>query len=101
VNQPAAHQHISFESGFIALPVTGSTDNPESKMATHQENRQLRLALAKLEPRERLLLRLRFEYQRSLEETACIAGCSNLHQARRQVDKALDRLRAVLITLEK
>lgn len=95
VNQPLQHRHVSYESGFVTLPFSGE-DIPHREAVTSQRLRNLERALSELQARERLLVRLRFEHQLTLEQAAQIAGCTNLHQARRLEKKALEKLRSLL-----
>lgn len=95
-NQAPEHRHVSYESGFITNPFTSGTRGPDEEAVRSERAQCLREILATFPVRQRLLLRLRFEQQLSLREAARIAGCTNLHQARRLIQKALDELRPLL-----
>jgi len=96
VNNSPEHRQISYESGFVALPFTKENETHETAEAD-EDLRQLKSALDQLSPHQRLLVRLRYEQQLSLEQIARIAGCTNLHQARRQVEEALKMLRRLIL----
>lgn len=99
VNRPRAQRQVSYESGFVTLDFDND-DAPHEEAVVQQKTRHLERALAQLSTQQRLLLRLRFEQQLSLEQAARITGCSNLHQARRMIEKAITQLRGLLSVLE-
>jgi len=70
--------------------------DPERLASIEERRARLRLALEQLPPDDRLLLRLRFGQDLSLEQVARVAGLSNLHMARRRIESALARLAAAL-----
>ena len=69
---------------------------PETMAQLEQDSTRLKQAMARLEPEQRLLLRLRFQYDLTLDEVAQCAGLKNLHIARRQLEAALDSLADIL-----
>lgn len=73
-----------------------SNDGPERLAQQEQRNEALSAAMSRLTPRQRLLLRLRYEQELRLDEIARVAGLSNLHQARRLILAALRDLQEQL-----
>lgn len=63
---------------------------PDETAQLEQDSVRLKQAMARLEPLHRLLLRLRFQHDMTLEEVARYAGLKSLHIARRQLQAALD-----------
>ena len=75
------------------LPATAVDEDPVRAAEVEERSKQLQQALKRLEPEQRLALRLRYEQHLSLEDVAVVLGLDNLHQARRRVETALKRLR--------
>jgi len=70
--------------------IFSATDKgPESLTETDQEQQRLMKAMARLEPRQRLFLQLRFQQDLTLEEVARLTRLSDSFQARREIDAAL------------
>ena len=65
---------------------------PEEQAEATQQRRQLRDALAKLTPEQRLLLRLRYEQGLTLAEVARLTRQPDPFRANRQVQAALEAL---------
>ena len=65
---------------------------PEEEAAMLQEREQLRQALARLTPEQRLLLRLRFEQGLTLAEVARLTRQPDPFRAKRQIQAALEAL---------
>jgi RNA polymerase sigma factor (sigma-70 family) len=67
--------------------------NPETVAHEAQESARLAVALARLEPRDRLLLNLRFEQGLTLAEIARVCQIPDPFRARRQIEAALQSLK--------
>lgn len=67
--------------------------DPEALAARHQQHVALVEALARLPHSERLLVRLRFEQELTLEQVARLAGLADAQTADRRLRKILDDLR--------
>jgi len=72
--------------------VEAAGPGPEEQAASIQESRQLREALARLAPEQRLLLRLRYEQGLTLAEVARLTRQPDPFRANRQVHAALEAL---------
>ncbi|RPH97174.1 MAG: sigma-70 family RNA polymerase sigma factor [Lysobacterales bacterium] len=93
------HRFLSFEDPDTQLKVEQQTDLPQSAedhAVAAERHVRLQAALAQLPESDRVLLRLRFEQDLPLREVARIAGLSDLHKARYQIDKALEQLARLL-----
>lgn len=93
LNHPGEKRFRSLEGG--CLHIAAADHAPEQSAVNAQDMDRLHRALDGLEAEERLLLRLRYEEQLSLREVAGIAGLRDLHQARRKIEQALVKIRAV------
>jgi len=69
---------------------------PEELAETDQECSMLAAAMARLPPRQRLLLRLRFQQDLTLEEIARLTGLPDPFRANRQVQAALEALAEIV-----
>jgi RNA polymerase sigma factor (sigma-70 family) len=67
--------------------------NPESWAALQEARTALLAALARLSPRERLVVRLRFERDLTLEEIAKLLRLENAQSADRRIREVLEKLR--------
>ena len=67
--------------------------DPERDAVAHESLVALRDAIGRLPPRERLLIRLRYEQELPLEEVARLTGLSGAAQAERQIERALEAVR--------
>ncbi len=67
--------------------------DPEREAAAHESLASLREALERLSPRDRLLVRLRYEQELSLEEIGRLTGLSGASQVEREIRRALETLR--------
>jgi RNA polymerase sigma factor (sigma-70 family) len=67
--------------------------NPESWAGLQEARGVLARGLARLSPRERLLIRLRFERDLTLEEIANLLGLGNPQSADRRIKEAVEKLR--------
>jgi RNA polymerase sigma factor (sigma-70 family) len=77
------------------LEDTGSP-NPEVQLRKHELQGALEAVLATLEPRDRLLLRLRFEQELSVPRIADIMGFASPFHAYRRLTQLFDDLRVQL-----
>lgn len=77
-----------------ALAVDG--DDPERRACDEEQHARLEGALQQLEPQQRLLLKLRYQQGRTLQEVARLAGLQDPFRARYLVQKALQRLQSLL-----
>jgi RNA polymerase sigma factor (sigma-70 family) len=78
------------------LQIEAPGPGPESLAEFDQDRARVRAALRRLEPHQRLLLRLRFEQDLTLAAIARQLGLPDPFHARRQVDAALAALAAQL-----
>lgn len=69
---------------------------PDDLAADSQERERLQGALAKLPPRQRLLLRLRYEQDLTLAEVARLTGQPDPFRANREIQAALDALAGLM-----
>jgi RNA polymerase sigma factor (sigma-70 family) len=72
------------------------TADPEREAAGREQVGALRAAIDRLQPRERLLVRLRYVEELPLAEIARLTGLSGASQVERQLQRALDELRAMM-----
>jgi RNA polymerase sigma factor (sigma-70 family) len=77
--------------------LTDPHEDPESEAAKQEFLDALHEAMAGISPRERLLLRLRFEQDLSLEEIANLMQLGTPLKAQRSIQKALSKVRQVLL----
>jgi len=87
---PSDESTLAFEDGALQLEEPGP--GPEELAESTQERGQLDVALAQLPPRERLLLRLRYEQDLTLAEVARLTGLHDPFRANRQIRAALAAL---------
>jgi RNA polymerase sigma factor (sigma-70 family) len=66
--------------------------DPELHVQTEEDRLRLEKAMARLEPRHRLLLQLRYQQDLTLKEVARLTGLVDPFKARRQIDTALAAL---------
>lgn len=66
---------------------------PEQNAAHEEQLRLLRRGLEALHPKERLLLRLRYEQDLTLEEVGRLTGVGSATTAQRAIERALEKLR--------
>jgi RNA polymerase sigma factor (sigma-70 family) len=69
---------------------------PERLVQQEQERDALLYVLSKLTPQQRLLLRLHYQENMSFKDVARTVGLTDLHQARRQTQAALEKLERLL-----
>jgi len=70
--------------------------DPEGEAADREQVASLRAAIDRLEPRARLLVRLRYVEELPLEEIARLAGLSGASQVERLLQRALNELRKTM-----
>jgi len=70
--------------------------NPEIQVAKRESAQALRQALSQLPPRERLLIRLRYEQELTLEQVADMLDLGNAQRADREIKTVLSKLRKEL-----
>lgn len=95
-------QSMSQESsvGVIEAPANDPADphpNQELALASREQQDRLRIALQNLSKPERLLIRLRFEQNLTLEEVAVLTGLGDAQRAHRRVAVILEKLRKNMI----
>ena len=78
------------DAGALQLEAPGP--GPEELSQAEQERRQLEAALGQLSAQQRLLLRLRYEQNLTLEEVARLTGFAAPFRAHRQIQAALKTL---------
>jgi RNA polymerase sigma factor (sigma-70 family) len=69
---------------------------PETRGIMEQENERLEWALAQLNPLQRMLLKLRYQQDLTLKEAARLTRLGDPFKARREIQKALQRLEFLL-----
>ena len=81
------------ESEASPLEIPDPRPDPEAQAALEESRAALGRSLARLSKRERLLVRLRFEQELTLEHIARLLGLGNAQRADRQIKDILARLR--------
>ena len=76
--------------------IVDASPNPESQIIEQQQRDKLSKALARLAPRDRLLIRLRFEEDLTLAEVGKLLDIGNAQRTDRQIKEILERLRKLL-----
>jgi RNA polymerase sigma factor (sigma-70 family) len=89
-------QNAETDSEGPGLQIAESGPGPEDIAQDDQARAQLRSALASLSPQQRLLLRLRYEQNLTLEQVARLTGLADPFRAHRQIQAALKDLRRLL-----
>ncbi len=82
---------LAMDSGQDSA-TSGEQPDPLECAATDERRAKLRTALEKLTAQQRLIIRLRYEQELTLEEVAAVAGLGDLHQARRMIQAAIRQL---------
>lgn len=90
--QPTAN----LESSAAEANVPDPSPNPETLALLKERAATLRQALGRLPSRERLLIRLRYEQELTLEQIADLLDLGNAQRAERQIRAVLVKLRAEL-----
>ena len=76
--------------------IPGDGPDPESLAALREERAALHRALVSISSRDRLLIRLRFEQELTLEEIAKLLNLDNAQSADRRIREALEELRKAM-----
>jgi RNA polymerase sigma factor (sigma-70 family) len=71
---------------------------PHRLAQQEQESDALLYAMSQLTPQQRLLLRLHYQENMPLRVVARVVGLTNLHQARRRIQAALEQLAHMLVS---
>jgi RNA polymerase sigma factor (sigma-70 family) len=90
-------QRAAFDGADRERDLPDPNTDPESEAARREFLTALRRAMANLLPRDRLVLRLRFEQDLSLEEIADLMHLGTPLKAQRCVQKALAKTRDELL----
>lgn len=88
-------QMVSMDQADNSQPAATPTDpgpDPELSTALSQKQHQLQQALAMLSPRQRLLIKLRYQQELSLKEVARLTRLGDPFRARRHIQAALSEL---------
>ncbi len=94
LSQQASHKSESFEESAGAhANVADPAPNPEAQAVLEERATALRRALGRLPQRERLLIRLRFEQELTLEQVARLLDLGNAQRVERQIKVVLAKLR--------
>ena len=80
--------------------VVDVSSNPESQLIEQQQKDKLAKAMARLAPKERLLIRLRYEEDLTLAEVGKLLDIGNAQRTDRQLKEVLERLRKLLIEMD-
>ncbi len=86
----------SGEEGTVDVEPEDPHPSPELEFIAGEDRRRLDKALARLEPEQRLLIRLRFEEELSLAEIARLTGAGDAQRAHHRLNLALSELRKFL-----
>jgi RNA polymerase sigma factor (sigma-70 family) len=92
----AARIGVAEEDGVVAVEPVDQHPTPELELLAREDQDRLREALGKLEPDERLLIRLRFEKDLSLAEVARLTGSENALHTHYRLTLVLNKLRKYL-----
>lgn len=92
----APHQSENLEITAAAANVPDPSPNPEALALLKERATTLRQALGRLPSRERLLVRLRYEQELTLEQIAELLDLGNAQRAERQIKAVLLKLREEL-----
>jgi len=86
---------VSLDHADMGEPVLKPTEpgpGPEQSTALIQKQEKLQQALARLSPRQRLLIKLRYQQELSLKEVARLTRLGDPFRARRHIQAALNEL---------
>lgn len=84
------------DAGLASVNIPDPAPNPESQAAKKESAQALRRALGHLPSRERLLIRLRYEQELTLEQVANMLDLGNAQRADREIKTVLTKLRKEL-----
>ena len=95
-----ARRQVELDSGAESIPLLeilrDSAPDPEKQACSNQQKLALAGALLEMPPQDRLLLRLRYEEDLTLAQTAQLAGLKDAQTAHRRLESALDHLKYLL-----
>ena len=95
--QPTSRASVRIDSTAAAhANIPDVAPDPEARAILEERAKALRQALNRLTPRERLLIRLRFEQELTLEQVARLLDLGNPQRVERQIKAVLARLREEL-----
>jgi RNA polymerase sigma factor (sigma-70 family) len=95
--QQASQTSVSFDETTEAhANVSDPAPNPEAQAVLKERATALRRALGRLPQRDRLLIRLRFEQELTLEQVAKLLDLGNAQRVERQIRAVLGKLREEL-----
>lgn len=81
---------------IVGNALRSSESGPDLLVEIHDDQQRLRKALDQLEPRQRLLLKLRYQQDLTLDRVVRLTGISSPSQASREIDRALAALAKVM-----
>jgi RNA polymerase sigma factor (sigma-70 family) len=84
------------ESNLTVARLEDPRPDPEAQAIQNQRQDRLRRAMSKLEPNERLLIRLRFEEGLTLDQVAKMLGLGNAQRVDREINESLSKLRKLI-----
>jgi RNA polymerase sigma factor (sigma-70 family) len=84
------------DSDEVLERIPGEGPDPESLAALREERAALLGALSRLPDRDRLVIRLRFEQELTLEEIARLLNLDNAQSADRRIREAIENLRKAM-----
>ena len=97
LSQQASQTSASLDETAAAhVNVPDPAPNPEAQAVMKERATTLRQALGRLPQHERLLIRLRFEQELTLEQVARLLGLGNAQRVERQIKGVLGKLREEL-----
>ena len=85
---------ISDAGTLLDLQIMDPRSSPETLASLHQERHRLGTAIARLPKLERVMLRLRYDQELTLEKVARLIGLGDAQTADRRIKDILRRLRA-------
>jgi len=93
ISRQASQTPASFDETVAHANVPDAAPSPEANALLRERATTLRRALDRLPPRERLLIRLRFEQELTLEQVAKLLDLGNAQRVERQIKTVLGKLR--------
>jgi len=87
---------VAVELDDERTPIPDGSGNPESDLIAREDAGYLAAAIAQLDTADQLLLKLRFEDDRTLKEIAPVLGYASGLQVHRHLKRVLGRMRAIL-----
>jgi RNA polymerase sigma factor (sigma-70 family) len=99
-NPVSLDEPTAADESYVPSEPVDPCEGPDWLVDKDQTRLRLEKALSKLEPRKRLLIRLRYQQDLTLEEVARLVGFSDPYKAHREIQAALSDL-ALLLPAEK